>query len=102
VRLSWGASTTGTYPIARYDIYRKQGASDLETAELVGEAAPDATQFLDRGPLERATYYYWVMCEDTRGNVSNPAVLSRCNLSSTPTRSQRLPLSLASTSRPSS
>lgn len=73
VRLSWRASTTGTYPIARYDIYRKQGASDLETAELVGEAAPDATQFLDRGPLERATYYYWVMCEDTRGNVSNPA-----------------------------
>jgi len=73
VRVSWQTSTPGTYPITRYDIYRKQGASDLETAELVGEAAPGATQFVDRGPLERATYYYWVMCEDMRGNVSNPA-----------------------------
>ena len=73
VRMRWEASTQGSYPVLRYDIYRKQGASDLETAELVGEAAPGATQFIDRGPLERISYYYWVMCEDARGNVSNPA-----------------------------
>ena len=73
VRVSWQTSTPGSYPVARYDVYRMQGAPDIETAELVGEAKPGATQFVDRGPLERATYYYWVMCEDTRGNVSNPA-----------------------------
>jgi hypothetical protein len=73
VRVSWQTSTSGTFPLARYDLYRKQGAPDIETAELIGEARPGATQFVDRGPLERATYYYWVMCEDTRGNVSNPA-----------------------------
>jgi hypothetical protein len=73
VRVSWQTSTTGTFPLARYDLYRKQGAPDIETAELVGEAKPGATQFVDRGPLERVNYYYWVMCEDTRGNVSNPA-----------------------------
>ena len=38
----------------------------------MGEAKPDVTQFVDRGPLVRDTYYYWVMCEDTQGNVSNP------------------------------
>ena len=73
IRISWQASSAGTDPIARYDLYRKQGASDLETAELVGQVSSDATQFVDRGPLERSTYYYWVMAEDTRGNVSNPA-----------------------------
>jgi hypothetical protein len=73
VRVSWQTSTSGSFPLARYDLYRKQGAPDIETAELVGEAKPGATQFVDRGPLERANYYYWVMCEDTRGNVSNPA-----------------------------
>ncbi|MCX6063033.1 MAG: stalk domain-containing protein [Caldiserica bacterium] len=73
VRVSWQASTQGSYPVVRYDIYRRQGASDLETAELVGEAVSSATQFVDRGPLERASYYYWVMCEDVMGNVSNPA-----------------------------
>ena len=73
VRITWSPSTAGSYPVTRYDIYRRQGAPDIETAELVGEAKPEATQFVDRGPLERATYYYWVMCEDTRGNVSNPA-----------------------------
>ncbi|MCX6086058.1 MAG: copper amine oxidase N-terminal domain-containing protein, partial [Caldiserica bacterium] len=73
VRVSWQASTQGSYPVLRYDVYRKQGASDLETAELVGEALPGATQFVDHGPLERLSYYYWVMCEDARGNVSNPA-----------------------------
>jgi hypothetical protein len=73
IRISWQASSAGTDPIKYYDIYRKQGASDLETAELVGQVSSDATQFVDRGPLERSTYYYWVMAEDTRGNVSNPA-----------------------------
>jgi len=73
VRIKWSPSTAGSYPVARYDIYRRQGAPDIETAELVGEAKPEATQFVDRGPLERSTYYYWVMCEDARGNVSNPA-----------------------------
>lgn len=73
IRLTWSPSTAGSYPVARYDIYRKQGAPDIETAELVGEAKPQETQFVDRGPLERAAYYYWVMCEDTQGNVSNPA-----------------------------
>jgi hypothetical protein len=73
VRVSWRTPTPGSYPVARYDVYRMQGAPDIETAELVGEGKPGATQFVDRGPLERATYYYWVMCEDTRGNVSNPA-----------------------------
>ncbi|MGB9666740.1 MAG: stalk domain-containing protein, partial [Candidatus Cryosericum sp.] len=73
VRLSWQGASPGTYPVARYDIYRKQGAPDLETAELVGQVTPEATQFLDRGPLERASYYYWIMSEDTHGNVSNPA-----------------------------
>lgn len=73
VRITWLSSAAGSYPIARYDIYRRQGSSDVETAELVGEAKPEATQFIDVGPLERATYYYWVMCEDTRGNVSKPA-----------------------------
>jgi hypothetical protein len=71
VRLSWSASTPGSYPIAQYDVYRRQGAADMETAELVGEVKPDVTQFIDRGPLERANYYYWVMCEDSKGNVSN-------------------------------
>jgi hypothetical protein len=73
VRVTWSSSTAGSYPIARYDIYRKQDSPDIETAELVGEMKPDTTQFVDRGPLERSTYYYWVMCEDTQGNVSNPA-----------------------------
>ncbi|HWQ21495.1 MAG TPA: stalk domain-containing protein, partial [Clostridia bacterium] len=73
VRLTWSPGATGSFPVVRYDIYRKQGAADIETAELVGEAKPEATQFVDRGPLERATYYYWVMSEDERGNVSNPA-----------------------------
>lgn len=73
VRVSWQTSAPGSYPVARYDVYRMQGAPDIETAELVGEAKPGVTQFVDRGPLERATYYYWVMCEDARGNVSNPA-----------------------------
>jgi len=72
IRFTWSPGAAGTYPIARYDIYRKQGAPDIETAELVGEAKPDVTQFVDRGPLVRDTYYYWVMCEDTQGNVSNP------------------------------
>jgi hypothetical protein len=71
VQLTWSASTPGSYPIARYDVYRRQGAADMETAELVGEVKPDVTQFIDRGPLERANYYYWVMCEDSNGNVSN-------------------------------
>ncbi|MCX6084105.1 MAG: stalk domain-containing protein, partial [Caldiserica bacterium] len=73
VRIAWSASAAGSYPVARYDIYRRQGAPDIETAELVGEAKPGATQFVDHGPLERTIYYYWVMCEDTRGDVSNPA-----------------------------
>lgn len=73
VRITWTASVTGSYPVARYDIYRRQGAPDIETAELVGEVKPGTTQFVDRGPLERVTYYYWVMSEDTQGNVSNPA-----------------------------
>ncbi|MFZ2412990.1 MAG: stalk domain-containing protein [Candidatus Cryosericum sp.] len=73
VRITWTAAAAGSHPVARYDVYRKQGAPDIETAELVGEAKPEATQFVDRGPLERSTYYYWVMCEDTQGNVSNPA-----------------------------
>ena len=73
IRVTWSPGAAGTYPVARYDVYRKQGAPDIETAELVGEAKPEATQFVDRGPLERSTYYYWVMCEDTQGNVSNPA-----------------------------
>jgi len=73
VRVSWRTSTPGSHPVVRYDVYRMEGVPDVETAELVGEAKPGATQFVDRGPLERATYYYWVMCEDTRGNVSNPA-----------------------------
>ena len=72
VCITWLPGVAGTYPVAHYDIYRRQGTADLETAELVGEAKPDATQFVDRGPLERTTYYYWAMCEDTRGNVSNP------------------------------
>ncbi len=73
VRLTWSASMQGSYPIARYDVYRRQGAADMETAELVGEVDPHVTQFIDRGPLERANYYYWVMCEDSRGNVGNAA-----------------------------
>lgn len=73
VRITWTASVTGSYPVARYDVYRRQGAPDIETAELVGEVKPGTTQFVDRGPLERVTYYYWVMSEDTQGNVSNPA-----------------------------
>src|SRR5450759_1925082 len=73
IRITWSPSTAGSYPVVRYDIYRKQGAPDIETAALVGEANPGATQFVDRGPLERSTYYYWIMCEDAQGNVSNPA-----------------------------
>ena len=73
VRVTWSASTPGSYPVARYDVYRRQGAADMETAELVGEVKPETTQFIDRGPLERANYYYWVMCEDSKGNVSNAA-----------------------------
>jgi hypothetical protein len=73
VRLTWSASTAGSYPIARYDVYRREGSADMETAELVGEVKPDVTLFIDRGPLERVNYYYWVMCEDTKGNVSNAA-----------------------------
>jgi Copper amine oxidase N-terminal domain./Transglycosylase SLT domain. len=73
VRITWSPSMAGSYPVMRYDIYRSKGAPDIQTAELVGEAKPEATQFVDRGPLERTTYYYWVLCEDIRGNVSNPA-----------------------------
>jgi hypothetical protein len=73
VRLTWSAGAAGSYPIARYDVYRREGSADMETAELVGEVKPDVTLFIDRGPLERANYYYWVMCEDTKGNVSNAA-----------------------------
>jgi hypothetical protein len=73
VRITWSPGAAGSYPVARYDIYRMQGAPNIETAELVGEAKPGATQFVDRGPLERIVYYYWVMCEDARGDVSNPA-----------------------------
>lgn len=73
VRITWSPSMAGSYPVMRYDIYRSQGAPDIQTAELVGEAKPEATQFVDSGPLERTTYYYWVLCEDIRGNVSNPA-----------------------------
>jgi hypothetical protein len=73
VRLTWSTSMPGSYAIVRYDVYRRQGAADMETAELVGEVQPDAKQFIDQGPLERANYYYWVMCEDSRGNVSNAA-----------------------------
>lgn len=73
VRIDWHASTSGTFTVTQYDIYRRQGAADLETAELIGTAKPDATEFIDRGPLERATYYYWIMAEDSKGNVSNPA-----------------------------
>jgi hypothetical protein len=73
VRITWSPGAAGSYPVARHDVYRMLGTADLETAELVGEVTPGVTQFVDRGPLERTTYYYWVMCEDTRGNVSNPA-----------------------------
>ena len=72
VRITWSPSTAGSYPVVRYDIYRSQGAPDIQMAELVGEAKPEETQFVDRGPLERTTYCYWVICEDIRGNVSNP------------------------------
>ena len=70
VRLSWTASTAGTYPLARYDVYRTRGTADLQAAELVGQPGPEATSFVDRGPLERDNYYYWIMAEDTKGNVS--------------------------------
>jgi len=73
VRLTWSAGAAGSYPIARYDVYRREGSADMETAELVGEVKPDGTLFIDKGPLERVNYYYWVMCEDIRGNVSNAA-----------------------------
>ncbi|RIE17167.1 stalk domain-containing protein [Candidatus Cryosericum septentrionale] len=73
VRITWSPSTAGSYPVVRYDIYRSQGAPDIQTAELVGETKPEATQFVDTGPLQRTAYYYWVLCEDIRGNVSNPA-----------------------------
>ena len=72
-RITWSPSMAGSYPVMRYDIYRSKDAPDIQTAELVGEAKPEATQFVDLGPLERSTYYYWVLCEDIRGNVSNPA-----------------------------
>ena len=73
VRLSWSSAVAGTYPIARYDVYRTKGTADLQAAELVGQPGPEATGFIDRGPLERDTYYYWVMAEDTKGNVSGAA-----------------------------
>jgi len=72
-RITWSPSMAGSYPVMRYDIYRSKGAPDIQMAELVGEAKPEATQFVDSGPLERTTYYYWVLSEDIRGNVSNPA-----------------------------
>ena len=70
VRLSWTAAAAGTYPLARYDVYRTKGTADLQAAELVGQPGPDTTSFVDRGPLERDSYYYWIMAEDTKGNVS--------------------------------
>jgi hypothetical protein len=73
VRITWSPSMAGSYTVLRYDIYRSQGAPDIQTAELVAETKPDATQFVDIGPLQRTAYYYWVLCEDIRGNVSNPA-----------------------------
>src|SRR5450830_1343271 len=72
VRITWAPSMPGSYPVMRYDIYRSQGTPDIQTAELVGEAKPEATQFVDTGPLQRTAYYYWVLCEDIRGDVSNP------------------------------
>ena len=72
VRITWSPSTAGSYTVLRYDIYRSQGTPDIQTAELVGEAKPEATQFVDIGPLQRSAYYYWVLCEDIRGDVSNP------------------------------
>lgn len=73
VRISWHASAAGTFPVSKYDIYRRQGVADLETAELIGQTTADVTEFIDRGPLARSTYYYWIMAEDTKGNVSSPA-----------------------------
>jgi hypothetical protein len=72
VRITWSPSMAGSYSVLRYDIYRSQGAPDIQTAELVGETKPEATQFVDTGPLQRTAYYYWVLCEDIRGDVSNP------------------------------
>ncbi|HZL82626.1 MAG TPA: stalk domain-containing protein [Candidatus Deferrimicrobium sp.] len=72
VRITWSPSTAGSYTVLRYDIYRSQGAPDIQKAELVAETKPDATQFVDIGPLQRTAYYYWVLCEDIRGDVSNP------------------------------
>jgi hypothetical protein len=73
VRLTWMSATTGTYPLRRYDVYRSLGSTDLESAELIAELKPGVQQYLDRGPLERSTYTYWVMAEDEKGNVGSPA-----------------------------
>lgn len=73
VRLTWSPAATGSYPLLRYDLYRAKGTPDMQTAELVAEVKPGATQFIDRGPLERSMYFYWIMSEDTKGNVSAAA-----------------------------
>jgi hypothetical protein len=72
VRVTWSPSRAGSYTVLRYDIYRSQSTPDIQTADLVAETEPDATQFVDVGPLQRTPYYYWILCEDIRGNVSNP------------------------------
>ena len=73
VRLTWSPAVTGSYPLLRYDLYRAKGTPDMQAAELVAEVKPSATQFIDRGPLERSVYSYWIMSEDTKGNVSAAA-----------------------------
>jgi cellulase/cellobiase CelA1 len=60
-RLTWAASTAGTYPIANYQVYRGDGT-------LV--ASPTGTTLDVSGLTIGASYSYYVVAVDTHGNLS--------------------------------
>jgi hypothetical protein len=65
--LSWPASTGGTYPVAKYQVYQLTGGADT----LV--ASPTATTLNVSGLTIGSSYSYDVVAVDTQGNPSLPS-----------------------------
>jgi endoglucanase len=69
VTLSWGASTAGSFPLSKYEVYRVSGT----TSTLVGSTADATTRTLAVTGLTAATaYQFTVLARDTAG-VASPA-----------------------------
>jgi chitodextrinase len=62
VALKWGASTGGTNPISRYDIYRG--------GQLINFVNNPATTFTDLAVLANTSYSYYVKAVDSAGTAT--------------------------------